>query len=167
MAQERAEQVGPALQGAGVEAGEGIHFQVAPSVLEGIEFRGVRREKGGERVGMSDQELGGPARPMGIEVVPEHHPGAVQFALQTGAKADHVTRWDVGIRVEAKVKVHALTAGSYAQGGHHGDFAVVGTALDPYGSVAAGSPTAAHPGSHEQAAFVQKHPSGVQSSGFF
>jgi hypothetical protein len=116
---------------------------------------------------MGRQELGGEARSGGVQTVPEHDPRSLQFLLEACEKTDHVTSLNVDIGVQAEIKAHAVATGGNAQGGDHGDFAMMGAPLDQNRGLAAGSPAAAYQGGHEQATFVQKNQPSVQTPGFF
>ena len=60
-----------------------------------------------------------------------------------------------------------MAAWGHNQGGNRGDFLVSSSALKENRSVSPGRPGATHQGSHQEATFIDKHPVGVQATGFF
>jgi hypothetical protein len=96
---------------------EGVHFQIAPGVLDGIEFRGIGRQEEGVQVMKPGDKLRGAFSSVGIETVPNQQAGLAQFLVQIAEESDNLVAADVGLGMQAKVKSHAVATGRHGQDG--------------------------------------------------
>jgi len=62
--------------------GEGVHFQIAPGVLDRVEFGRVDRQEERMQVINTFNQLRRPLGAVGIEAIPEQQPRLVQFLVQ-------------------------------------------------------------------------------------
>ena len=146
---------------------EGVHFQIAPGVLDGIEFRGVGRQEESMQMMKAGDELRGAFGAVGVETVPNQQAGLPQFLVQVAEESNDLVAADVGLGMQAKVKSHAVAARRHGQGGDGRYLLQMSPALDQHRCPAAGLPTAANQRRHEKAAFVEENQPGVQPMGFF
>jgi hypothetical protein len=146
---------------------EGVHFQIAPGVLDGIGFRGIGRQEEGVQVLKAGDELRGAFSSLGIETVPNQQAGLPQFLVQIAEESNDLVAADVGLGMQATVKVHAVAAGRHGQGGNGRYLLQMSPALDQHRCPATGLPTAANQRRHAKAAFVEENKPGIQPPGFF
>ena len=74
---------------------------------------------------------------------------------------------DGNMRMKAEEQTHLVTAWGHDQGGNRGDLLVSLSALKENRSLPPGRPGATHQGSYQEATFINKHPVGIQATGFF
>ena len=99
---------------------EGVHFQMAPGVLDGIEFRGIGGQEEGVQEMKTGDELRGAFSSVGIEAVPNQQAGLPQLLVQRAEETNDLVAADVGLGMQAKVKSHGIAAGRHSQGGDGG-----------------------------------------------
>ena len=146
--------------------GEGIGLQPRPQVLDGVEFRSVRRQvlqvsRAGQNAFVDELAL------VGLEAIPDEHDGRAQLALQMLEEVHRIFGIDVGIGVQPKIQRQAVALGRDADGCDRGDFLVAAPALAHKRCLSAQAPGAAHQRGHEHAGFVDKDDRGAQSRGVF
>jgi len=76
---------------------EGVHFQIAPGVLDGIEFRGIGGQEEGVQVMKTGDEFRGAFSAVGIETVPNQQAGFPQFLVQIAEEGDDLVAADIGL----------------------------------------------------------------------
>ena len=144
-----------------------IGFQVAPHVFDGIEFRGV-----GGKVFQGDSRFGGKVsrhslRPMGVQPIPDGDGPTWQMPIELAEKVSDERSFDGHMGMKAEEQPHAVTLWGDDQGGNGGNLLVRPSALQENRCLSAWRPGAAHQGGHQEAAFINKHPIGIQETGFF
>ena len=181
MAEEGAEQRLVALQRAGVPMsqggqfwgfeggpiGEGVHFQIAPGVLDRIEFGCVGRQEKSMQVMDAGNQLHRPFGTVGIEAIPNQHTRFLQFLVQMVEETDDLAGADLSLGMQAKVKPHPVSTRGDAQG-REGRYLLQTTpALNQHRRLAPRLPTAADQRPHQQAGFIEENQPSVQSASFF
>lgn len=180
MPEERAQQVLAVLHGVSSAAcamreavkidggvvGERIGLQPGPEVLDGVQFRSVRRQvfqvsRAGQNALVDELAL------VGLEAIPDKHDGRAQLALQVLEEVYRALRIDVGIGVKAEVQRKPVAAGRDADCGDRGDFLVAAATLTQERCLPAQAPGPAHQRGHQHAGFVDKDDRGSQSRGVF
>jgi hypothetical protein len=143
-----------------------VSFEVRPKVLDGIEFRSVRR-KVLQMCGTRHNALVDELALVGLEAVPDQHDGRSQLMLQMLQELHGALGVDVGIRMESKVQGNPIPFGQDADRGDGGDLLMRTAALAQDRCVPAQAPGAAHQGRHEHPGFVEKNDGGSQACGVF
>ncbi len=180
MTQEGAKERGLVLDGTGGTAspcgesdqvvsrivGQWIAVEVAPQVLDRVEFRSIGRKvfkmSGVWRDAFIDQRT-----VVRLEAIPDEDDRRAQVVLQVFEKIHHALSVGVGIGKQAKVKRHAIACGGDAQGGDCRDLLMTSCALPEYRGVPAQAPRAAHERGHQEPRFVEKDQRGVQAGSVF
>lgn len=151
-----------ALDGAGVAApddGEGLDvrarevrerlgLEVAPHVLDGIEFGRV----GGEVEGAGPaarQEVADGSRAMRVGAIPHQRHRRAQMPVELFAESQHRRRIEVLLDERLKVQADDAAAGTDTERGDHRDFAAVATDVPQHRGLATWPPRAAHHGQQE------------------
>jgi hypothetical protein len=181
VAEEGAEQELVALQRAGVPMsqrgqfcgfegrpiGKGIHFQIAPGVLDRIEFGGVGRQEKSMQVMDAGNELHRPFGAVGIEAIPNQHTRTFQFLVQVAEETDDLAGANLSLGMQAKVKPHPVSRRGDTQS-REGCYLLQPTpALNQPRRLAPRLPTAADQRPQQQAAFIEENQPGLQPVGFF
>jgi hypothetical protein len=151
----------------GGSIGEGVHFQIAPGVLNRIEFGCVGRQEESMQVMDAGNELRRPLGAVGIEAIPDQHTRPLQLLVQMAEEAGDLRSADLGLRVQAEIKPRDISAGRHAQGGNGRDLLQTTPVLNQNRRLAPRLPTTADQRFHEQAAFIEENQPGVQTVGFF
>jgi len=92
----------------------GFHFQLAPGVLDRVEFGRVGRQKESRQVIDTFDELGCPLSSVGIEAIPNQQAGPPQFLVQMPEETDDLEGGDVDLGMQAKVEPHPESAGRHS-----------------------------------------------------
>jgi len=148
------------------EIREGLCLEVAPHVLDGIQFGGVGREVEGARAEASE-ELADVRRAVCIGAVPdEHHPRA-QLPIQLLGEGEDRLGIEVLLDEKLKIQPDRSAVRADAQGGDHRDLPAMPADVPEHWGLSAGPPRAPHHGQKEQAAFVNEDQPRAQAVGFF
>lgn len=148
------------------EVGQVGGGQVAPEVLDGIEFGRI----GGEPFGMEPMPIvrevgGGVGAAVGGQAVPQQHDPAVHVAPETAQKGRDPQAVD-GTGVDGQQQPHPLPADRGRQGaGQRQPFPI--ERLDEVGCVTLGRPCPADAGALREPRFVEEDQRGVLGAGFF
>ena len=146
---------------------QGIHFQIAPDVLDRVEFRRVGRQEEGMQLIGTFEKAPRTFGAVGVEAIPEQHARALQFLVQMPEEAHHLPGADLGVGMETKIEPHVITAGRHTERRQGGYLPEVTTPLKQHRSLAPRLPAATHQRFHQQAAFVEENQPGVQPVRFF
>jgi hypothetical protein len=87
--------------------------------------------------------------------------------VELAEKVSDERSFDCHMGMKAEEQPHAMTPWGDNQGGNGGNLLVRPSALQENRRLSAGRPRAAHQGGHQEAAFIHKHPIGIQETGFF
>lgn len=159
-----ASQVGGVLR---CVVGQRVGFQPGPPVLNRIEFGCVRRQVFELEAWLPRRKRSDHLRAMGIEPIPDHDEGSSDLTTQLAEKG-HDSRAIHGmILMQAETQPEVPAAAADDQGGDHRQFLVVAGALQQKGPPAAGTPRAPQQRRQQQGAFIDKHQTGLQPTGFF
>jgi len=148
------------------EIREWLRLEVAPHVLDGIQFGRVRGEM--EVTGADpSKEIADVRGAVRIGSVPhEHHPGTQMPIELFGERKD-----GVGIEVlldeQLKIQTDSPAVRADAQGGDHRDLPTMTADVPEHRGPSSGTPCAPHDGQEEQPGFVDEDQPRVQAVGFF
>lgn len=179
MAEEGAQQVWSALQGAGVMASdrgerldipageirEGLGLEVAPHVLDGIELRRVRRERDLHRP-HDIQERGDAEPAVRRRTIPDQRERRPQLAGELLHEGQHRGRIEVRLDQQLEVQPYGAAIGTEAQGGDGRHLLPMPAPMPQHRCEPTPAPGAAYHRQQQQAAFVDEHEPRAQSAGF-
>ena len=151
----------------GSEVCQGVHFEIAPDVFDGIEFGCVGREEMRMQARVVRKKLAGALRAMGLKTVPNQGDGSGELLEEHAKEMDDSTRIDVGVGVKPKIQVEILPLGRYAKCRNHRHFLMRARTLIEQRRLASWTPRAANQGRHRHATFVDKDEPRLQARGFF
>lgn len=149
------------------EVGERVHFEITPNVLDGVEFRCVRRKEMRMQSLMAREELTGNFSTMGLKAVPNQGNGTGELLQEYVEEVDDGGRVYVGVGVKPEIQVNVVPGGRHAKRRDHGHFLMRTRALIEQRRLAAWTPRAANQWGHQHAALVNKRKPGLQARGFF
>ena len=181
MAEKRAQERLLALDATAIGAGQGgqqihvldrqvsqrIDLEVAPERLHRIQFGSVGRQEEDVQAGVAVQEVLDAASTMRLEPVPDQHDGPANLPQEVPEERVDLPGGDVGVGMQTEVQVESGAAGVEPQRRDERHLLVATGALVEDGRLADGRPSAAHKGSHQNAAFVEKDEFGAQFTRFF
>ena len=118
MSNEGFEQIGTVLNRSGMGAGHvgefvgvgnrkvrhGIRLEVSPQVFDRIQLRRVGRREHTAHMGMGDQEVAHDNGAMRPQIVPDHHEGRTELAIQPREERHSAPRVDIGARCKRKYR---------------------------------------------------------------
>lgn len=180
MTQEGAQQVGAALDRARVSAADGgehvdigagkirewLRLEIAPHVLHGIEFRGVRRER--ELHGPHDvEERRDGETAVGRRAIPHQRERRLQMPGELLHERQDCRRVEVRLDQQLEVQPHGAAIGTDAQRGDRRDLLPMAPAMPQHGRASALPPRAPDNRQQQETAFVEEDEPGVQSARFF
>lgn len=148
------------------EVRERLGLEVAPHVLDRIEFGRVRREVEGVRSG-ARQEVADGGRAVRVGAIPHQRHRGAQMPVELLAEGQHRRGIEVLLDERLKVQADDAAAGTDTERRDHRDFAAVATDVPEHRGLAAWPPRAAHHGQQEQPALVDEDQPGAQALGFF
>ncbi len=93
-----------------------VELQVAPEVLDWVEFGRVGRKELCRELAVLGQKVLHEIRTVGIEPIPDENHRRVGLRQELSEKTDDTLRVDVRIRVQAKVEAGVAAIGSDTQG---------------------------------------------------
>jgi hypothetical protein len=91
--------------------GQGAGFKIRPTVLAGVELRGIRRKEFQVQTPAAPQPLSKPAALVRPEPVPHHHQPSVQVAQEVAKKRNDLFLTNAEVHVEPQVLSQAPPAG--------------------------------------------------------
>jgi hypothetical protein len=145
---------------------QGLRLEVAPSILDGIQFGRVRREIDVAGAG-TGKEVPDGGRPVRIGSVPHEHHRRVQVPMQVLAEGQHGLGVEVLLDEQLKIQTDGAALRADAQGGDHRDLSAVAADVPQHRGLSSRPPRAAHDGQQEQPAFVDEDEPRAQAVGFF
>ena len=148
------------------EIRERLGLEIAPDVLDGIQFGGVRREMG---VAGADPRKEGPnvGRAVRIGSVPHERERCAEMPIELFAEREHGCGIEVLLDEQLKIQAHGTALRADAQRGDDRNLPAVTTDVPQDGGLAAGPPGAPHHWQQEQPAFVDEDQPRAQAVGFF
>ena len=148
------------------EIREGLRLEVAPHVLDGIQFGRVRGEM--EVVGADpSKEIADVSRAVRIGAVPdEHHPRA-QMPMELFGEGEDGLGIEVLLDEQLEIQTDSPAVGADAQGGDHRDLPAMTADVPEHRGPSSGTPRAPHDRQEEQPAFVDEDQPRAQAVGFF
>ncbi len=149
------------------EVCQGVHFEIAPDVFDGIELWCVRREEMRMQARVAREKLARGLRAMSLKTVPNQDDGPGKLLQEHAKKIDDSTRIDVGVGVKPEIQVEIVPRGRYAKGRNHRHFLMRARTLIEQRRLASWTPRAANQGRHRHATFVDKDEPRLQARGFF
>ena len=181
MTNEGFEQVGAMLQRSGMGTGhvgefvdigyrkirKGVRLEVSPQVFDRVQLRRVGRKEDAAHMRMGDQEIAHDNGAMGLQIVPDHHEGRTELAIQLREERRGAPCVDIGVAVQAEVQAHPVPLGCDAQRTDHADFAMRASALANNGRFPARRPATPDQRRHQKRGFVDEDQPGFQARGVF
>ena len=148
------------------EIREGLRLEVAPHVLDGIQFGRVRGKM--EVAGANpSKEIADVRRAVRIGSVPnEHHPRA-QMPIELFGEGEDGLGIEVLLDEQLKIQTDSPAVRADAQGGDHRDLPAMTADVPEHRSPSSGTPRAPHHRQEEQPAFVDEDQPCAQAVGFF
>lgn len=104
---------------------------------------------------------------MGIDTVPEDDGPTGEMTAQLGKKIPDQWSVDGHMRMKAEEQPHAVTSWGDDQGDDGRNFLVSSSSLQENRCLAPGRPCATQQRGHQESAFINKDPMGLQARGFF
>ena len=89
----------------------GIRLEVSPQVFDRIQFRRVGRQEHTAHMRMGDQEVAHDNGAMRPQIVPDHHEGRTELAIQPREERHGAPRVDIGVAVQTEVQAHPVPPG--------------------------------------------------------
>ena len=149
------------------EVCQGVHFEIAQDVFDGIELRRVGREKMRMQARVALKKLARDLRAMGLKTVPNQDDGPGKLLEEHAKKIDDSARIDVGVGVKPEIQVEIVPRGRYAKCRNHGHFLVRARTLIEQPRLGSWAPRAANQRLHQHVIFVDKDEPRLQARGFF
>jgi len=148
------------------EIREGLRLEVAPHVLDGIQFGRVRGKMDGARVDPR-KEIADVRRAVRIGSVPdEHHPRA-QMPIELFDEGKNGRGIEVLLDEQLKIQADRPAVRADAQAGDHRDLPAMTADVPEHWGPSAGTPRAPHHRQEEQPAFIDEDQPRAQAVGFF
>lgn len=148
------------------EIRERLRLEVAPNVLDGIQFGRVRREMGMAGAD-SDKEVPDVGRTVRIGSIPHHRHRRAQLPIQAFGEAQHGLGIEVLLDEQLKIETDDAATWTDAEGGDHRNLPAVTADVPEHRRPSARTPGASHHGQQQQPAFVDKDQPRAQAVGFF
>ena len=148
------------------EIREWLRLEVAPNILDGIQFGRVRGKM--EVAGVDpSKEIADVSRAVRIGSVPdEHHPRA-QMPIQLFGEGEDGLGIEILLDEQLKIQTHSPALRADAQGGDHRDLPAMTADVPEHRGPSSGPPRAPHHRQEEQPAFVDEDQPRAQAVGFF
>jgi hypothetical protein len=141
-------------------------LEIAPDVLDGIQFGCVRREVEvtGADAGKEGPDVG---RAVRIGSVPHQRHRGAEMSIEVFAEGEHGLRIEVFLDQQLEIQPDGTAVWADAQGGDDRDLPAVATNVPQDGGLPSGPPRAPHHRQQEQPAFVDEDQPRAQAVGFF
>ncbi len=144
-----------------------VHFEIAPDVFNGIEFRSVRREEMGMQARVLRKELARSLRAMGLKTIPNQDDRSGKLLQKHAEEIDDPIRVYICVGVKPKIEVSVVPCRRHAKCRNHRHLLMRARALIEQRRLAPRTPRATNQRRHQYATFVNKNEPGLQAGGFF
>lgn len=126
-----------------------IHFQIVPTILDGIQFRSIRRKIPETPGSLFEKEGLHNPRSMSEKTIPYYDHRTANMTAKMLKKRDDRDGFDIGIRMKPKNQPNSIPAGRNNQDRNHGDFPVRICSLSEDRSLATWRPCSADQRHHQ------------------
>jgi len=147
--------------------GKRIGFEIHPDVFDGVEFRSIGRKVFDRDFRVGRKIPGHDSRPVHVEAIPNDNGPPPQVEGDLAEEVPDKRSGDRYPGMDTEEEADPAAMGRDDKGGNYGDFVMASAPLPQDGRLSLGSPGAADQGSHQETAFINEDPGGVQASGFF
>jgi hypothetical protein len=151
--------------GAG-QVGQRVGLQIAPQILDRVEFRRVGREIKLAPTHYIDENRRFQT-PMDLGPVPQQQQRVVKVVGKLLQKPQYRLGVEILVDQQLKVQPHLTPVGAQTQGGDRGDLLEVAPDMAQHWSLSAPTPGTAHHRQQEQPALVEENQPPLQVPGFF